>query len=91
MDFVDIIKVLGIRGIKIDFLNKIMVLGFIGIKVDFVNEINFLGIIGIKVVFVNEKKVRVQEYNWDYRDYWINSFDQAGEYATKIVIGLLLG
>ena len=88
MDFVDKIKVLGIMGIKIDFVNKIMVLGFIGIKVDFVNEINFLGIIGIKVVFVNEKKVRVREYDWDYG---FNSFDQVGEYATKISIGLLLG
>ena len=81
-------------GINIDFVNEVKDLGTIGIignKVNFVNEIKVLGIIGIKVVFVNEKKVRVQEYNWDYRDYRINSFDQAGEYATKIVIGLLLG
>ena len=70
------------------FVNEIKVLGIIGIigiKVILVNEIKVLGIIGIigiKVVFVNEKMVR--DYDWDYRDYGINSLDKVGDYATKI-------
>ena len=62
-------------GIKIDFGDEIKVLGIIRIKIDFVNETKVLRIIGIriKVVFVNEKKVR--DYDWDYRECEINSFN----------------
>ena len=41
-----------------------------------------MGIIWNTVVSVNEKNFR--DYDWDYREYRINSLDQGENYGTKI-------